>query len=212
VKERVHGALLDARLRRVQGEEAADELASLIGDTWARRHAWMDVLEAVRLLGDMRAETAVDALVRNIDIGSASSVKMLREQLKAAKDGTGVYASAPNTPPETRQAIAREVWVRSFPAVEALGKIGLAAVPAVLDALATTDPNAPPAPNEPVYAQEERERKVVLFCETLERMLGKESAVRKLEEAAAAQKDEAAGRLRDAAKRIAEGVMLPGLP
>jgi hypothetical protein len=85
-------------------------------------------------------------------------------------------------------------------------------VPAVLDAIGATDPNAPPGPNEPVYAQEERERKVILFCETLQRMLGRETAVRELEEAAAAQKDAAAaGRLREAAERITEGVMLPGV-
>jgi hypothetical protein len=214
VQERLHAAILDARLRRVQGEAAADELASLVEDTWARQHAWADVLEAVRLLGDMRAETAIGVLVRNIDIGGACPLKTLRERMKAAADGTGMWATGANAnvAPKMRQEVTYEVWVRSFPAVEALGKIGLPAVPAVLDAIGATDPNAPPGPNEPVYAQEERERKVILFCETLQRMLGRETAVRELEEAAAAQKDAAAaGRLREAAERITEGVMLPGV-
>jgi hypothetical protein len=215
VQERVRAAILDARLRRVQGEEAADELASLIGDRWAGEYATMDVLEAVRLLGDMRAETAIDVLVRNIDLGGTSSVKTLREQMKAAADGTGMWATGANAnvPPEMRQEVTYEVWVRSFRAVEALTKIGLPAVPALLDALGATDPNAPPGPSEPTYAQEEREGKVILLCETLQRMLGKEEAVRRLEEAAAAREDAAAaGRLRDAAKRITEGAVLPGLP
>ncbi len=211
VQEGVHAALLNARLRRVQGEEAADELASLIDDMWARQYAWMDVLEAVELLGNMRAETATDALVRNIDLGGAA-VKTLREQLNAAKEGTGVYGNAPDTPPEARQAVAYQAWVRSFPAVEALLKIGLPAVPGILSALADIDSTTPPGPNEPTNAQTEREGKVILFCETLQRMLGRQAAADRLEQEAAAQQDAAAAtRLRDAAKRITEGVM-PSVP
>jgi len=204
VKERVASAVRDGRVALGDLDEAVAELAALVDDPWVRANGGSGLADAIQLLGDARAVEAAPVLARSAAACGAASYE---QWLKDAA------ASQPAGEPAPARDVVYLFWVRQFACLPALEKIGPPAVPAIVGELSTTQ--IPPAPGavEMVTAPQERESKVIILCEALQRILGKESAVRKLEEAAAAQKDEAAaGRLRDAAKRITEGVMLPGLP
>jgi hypothetical protein len=94
--------------------------------------------------------------------------------------------------------------------VDALVKIGTAAVPSLLKCIAETDAQAPVGQPEAPWAMGEHKAKVILLCKTLDDILGDEASVKRLRDAATAEKDPArAQRLNAASDRIAKGLMPP---
>jgi len=201
VQERVASAVRDGRLALRDLDEVVAELADLVDSPWVRDNAAPGgIPDAIQLLGDSRAVEAAPVLARNAGFsGTAAATYEL--WLKSA------LASRPAGEAAPPQEVVYLFWLQEFPCLPALEKIGLPAVPAIVGELSTTQIAPAPGAVEMVTAPQERESKVIILCEALQRILGKEAAVLRLEQEAAARKDEAeAARLREAAARITAGL------
>lgn len=201
VEERVSAALVRGRIAIHETDAAIADIIGLMDDPWASKNVG-GLTDSIEVLGAARALEAVPVLVRHI---SLSVYQLPGFQLFWETEQEGfAYVKDPR---QRADGIYR-FWLGMFPAVEALTGIGLPSVGPAMAALAEIDGAISPNGPKPEGARDEPETRIILLCETLSRILGREVAISRLREAAAEQEDPAkAGRLSEAADRIDRGLV-----
>jgi len=200
-KERVARVVARAEGVLTDRDAVVEEITLLLNDPTTRRHALLELQQAIGMLAALRSPEAADDLARYIDLsgdgfGTVPAWMGVRG---------GEVRGAPQSL-EQRRALYRD-WLRGHVALGALVAIGRPAVPAIIDVLAVH--HVAPIPHAVTAStlSHDVEAKTVLLCEAIVQILGTERAVAALEAAAQAEPDaHRAEGMRDGAERIRKGL------